>query len=180
MSDTLKAVIGIIIPLLGTTLGAAMVFFMKGEMRPKLQKALLGFASGVMIAASVWSLLIPAIEMTEARGGTAWLPAALGFLMGIGFLLALDSLIPHLHLNSETPEGVPTRLKKSLMLVRRRYAAQHFPRHGCGRGSGGCCPAGRLYHSRRLALAIACHSNFPGGASSPCPSCEPGLSSEKL
>ena len=84
-----------------------MVFFMKEAMSARLQKLLLGFAAGVMIAASVWSLLIPAIEMAEAAGKTAWIPAAVGFLAGIGFLLALDMLIPHLHLNSATPEGRP-------------------------------------------------------------------------
>lgn len=117
MSDTLKVIVGIVIPLLGTTLGAAMVFFMKRNMTPPVQKALLGFASGVMIAASVWSLLIPAIEMAEASGGVAWLPAVSGFLIGIGFLLLLDTFIPHLHLNSEHPEGRPSRLGKSFMLV---------------------------------------------------------------
>lgn len=118
MSDIAKAVIGIIIPLLGTTLGAAMVFFMKGEMRPNVQKALLGFASGVMIAASVWSLLIPAIEMEEASGGIPWIPAVIGFLIGIGFLLLLDNIIPHLHLNSDSPEGRPSaKLVKSFMLI---------------------------------------------------------------
>ena len=89
------------IPFIGTTLGAAMVFFMKEKIAPKLEKALLGFASGVMIAASVWSLLIPSIDMTEAQGGIAWVPAVVGFLLGIAFLLLLDTLIPHLHLNSD-------------------------------------------------------------------------------
>ncbi len=108
---------GVAIPLAGTTLGAAMVFFMKKEMSALLQKALLGFASGVMIAASVWSLLIPAIEMETAAGGIAWLPAVAGFLFGVGFLLVLDSIIPHLHINSDCPEGKPCGLGKSLMLV---------------------------------------------------------------
>lgn len=117
MSDTLKIAIGIILPLLGTSLGAFMVFFMKGEMKPLLQKALLGFASGVMIAASVWSLLIPAIEMAEEQNGIAWLPAVVGFLFGIGFLLLLDTIIPHLHLDSDKPEGKDSKFKKSTMLV---------------------------------------------------------------
>ena len=90
MSDLTKTIIGILIPFLGTSLGAGMVFFMKGEMRARLQKLLLGFASGVMIAASVWSLLIPAIDMAEAAGAIAWVPALVGFLAGIGFLLILD------------------------------------------------------------------------------------------
>ncbi|MBQ5321942.1 MAG: ZIP family metal transporter, partial [Oscillospiraceae bacterium] len=117
MTDMMKVLIGVLLPFLGTTLGAAAVFFMKGEMNPKLQKALLGFASGVMVAASVWSLIMPGIEMAEAAGQIAWLPAAAGFLCGMGFLLVLDSLIPHLHLNSDKPEGRPCGLGKSFMLV---------------------------------------------------------------
>ena len=117
MSDTLKVLAGVAIPLLGTTLGAAMVFFLKGAMKAGLQKALLGFASGVMIAASVWSLLIPAIDMAEGSGTPAWVPAVVGFLAGIGFLLLLDTLIPHLHLDSDCPEGRPCGLGRSLMLV---------------------------------------------------------------
>jgi len=117
MSDTMLITIGLIIPLAGTTLGAAMVFFLKSEMSPKVQKALLGFASGVMIAASVWSLLIPAINMTAEQGGIIWLPCSVGFLLGVGFLLLLDSVIPHLHMNSGTPEGRKSKFGKSLMLV---------------------------------------------------------------
>ena len=117
MQSIWTVVVGIAIPLLGTTLGAAMVFFMKREMNSNLQKALLGFASGVMIAASVWSLLIPAIEMEKAAGGIAWVPAVVGFLAGIAFLLLLDMLIPHLHLNADHPEGRPTKVNKSIMLV---------------------------------------------------------------
>ena len=105
------------IPFIGTTLGAAMVFLMKEKIAPKLEKALLGFASGVMIAASVWSLLIPSIDMTEAQGGIAWVPAVVGFLLGIAFLLLLDILIPHLHLNSDKPEGVHTKISKTLMML---------------------------------------------------------------
>lgn len=108
---------GILIPFAGTTLGAAMVFFMRKEMNEMLQKLLLGFASGVMIAASVWSLLIPSIEMAEQEGGIAWVPAAGGFLLGMGFLLVLDTLTPHLHFTDEKPEGVPAHLKKTTMLV---------------------------------------------------------------
>ena len=109
--------LGIMIPFIGTTLGSAMVFFMKKEMNVRLQKMLLGFASGVMIAASVWSLLIPAIDMSEQAGGISWIPPAVGFLFGMGFLLVLDTLIPHLHFTEEKPEGVPSQLKKTTMLV---------------------------------------------------------------
>ena len=117
MLETRDAAIGILIPFLGTALGACFAFFLRGEVRPWVQKLLLGFASGVMIAASVWSLIIPAIEMAEGQGTTPWLPAALGFLAGVGFLLLLDSLIPHLHLGSDCPEGRSCGLGKSTMLV---------------------------------------------------------------
>ena len=93
----MSTAIGLLIPLLGTMLGASFVFFMKKEMKPALQKSLLGFASGVMIAASVWSLLIPSIEMNAGNGSWSVVPAAVGFLASIGFLLLLDELTPHLH-----------------------------------------------------------------------------------
>lgn len=109
--------LGILIPFAGTTLGAAMVFFMRKKMDDRVQKALLGFASGVMIAASIWSLLIPAIEMSEEQSNVAWFPAAAGFLLGIGFLLLLDTLTPHMHLTEEEPEGIKADLKKTTMLV---------------------------------------------------------------
>ena len=112
-----NVLLGILIPFAGTALGSAMVFFMKKEMNERLQKLLLGFASGVMIAASVWSLLIPAIEMAEQEGTTAWIPAAAGFLLGMGFLLLLDTLTPHLHFTEDKPEGMPAHLKKTTMLV---------------------------------------------------------------
>ncbi len=109
--------LGLAIPFLGTTLGAAMVFLMKKEMNKKVEKILLGFASGVMIAASVWSLLIPSIEMAETQGKVAWIPAAIGFLLGIVFLLVLDSVVPHMHLESEKTEGIKSKLKKTTMMV---------------------------------------------------------------
>lgn len=113
----MNTTLGLLIPFAGTTLGAAMVFFMRGHLNEKIEKALLGFASGVMIAASVWSLIIPAIEMSEERGGLPWLPPAVGFILGIGFLLLLDTVTPHLHLDSVKPEGPKTNLKKTTMLV---------------------------------------------------------------
>ncbi len=108
--------LGLLIPFAGTTLGSAMVFFMRKEMNVNLQKALLGFASGVMIAASVWSLLIPAIDMSKESGSNGWLPAAVGFLLGMGFLLILDTLTPHMHLTGDE-EGMKSNLKKTTMLV---------------------------------------------------------------
>ena len=110
-------VLGLIIPLLGTMLGSAFVFFMKEDLPERVQKTLLGFASGVMVAASVWSLLIPSMEMEEAQGAWSVLPAAVGFLLGIGFLLALDDLTPHLHLGTDKPEGPRSKLSRTAMLA---------------------------------------------------------------
>ena len=109
--------IGLLIPLLGTVLGSAFVFFIHGELSDRLQKSLLGFASGVMVAASVWSLLIPAIEMMSDSGKWAVVPAVVGFLLGIGFLLLVDELTPHLHVGTDKPEGLSARLSKTAMLV---------------------------------------------------------------
>jgi len=109
--------IGLLIPLLGTMLGASFVFFMKRDMPDRLQKALLGFASGVMVAASVWSLLIPAIEMPQSTGLMKVMPAAVGFLLGIGFLLLIDELTPHMHVGSNKPEGLRSRLSRTAMLA---------------------------------------------------------------
>ena len=96
--------IGLLIPFLGTTLGSAMVFFMRKEVNRKIEKLLLGFAAGVMIAASMWSLIIPSMDMAEEQGKIKWLPAGIGFSLGIMFLLALDHIIPHLHLKTDKPE----------------------------------------------------------------------------
>ncbi len=109
--------LGLLIPLLGTVLGSAFVFFMKDEMPERVQKSLLGFASGVMVAASVWSLLIPAMEMEESKGALSVLPAAIGFLLGIFFLLALDEVTPHLHLGTDKPEGPHSKLSRTAMLA---------------------------------------------------------------
>ena len=109
--------IGLMIPFAGTALGAACVFFLRGELKPLVQKALLGFASGVMVAAAVWSLLIPSMDMSEGLGKLAFVPAAVGFLLGIGFLLLMDRIIPHLHMGASHSEGPKTALKKTTMLV---------------------------------------------------------------
>lgn len=108
---------GLLIPFLGTVLGASCVFFMKKELHLAFKKLLLGFASGVMVAASIWSLIIPAIESSQSLGKWAWLPAAAGIALGMAFLLLLDMIIPHLHLGSSAPEGLHTKLKKTTMLV---------------------------------------------------------------
>lgn len=107
----------LLIPFAGTLIGSAFVFFMKKEMPALLQKALLGFASGVMVAASVWSLLIPSMEMSAGEGICTVLPAAIGFIAGMVFLLAVDYLTPHLHIGDESPEGLKARISKTAMLA---------------------------------------------------------------
>lgn len=114
MLDILK---GIMIPFAGTALGAACVFFMKKSLNIKLERALTGFAAGVMVAASVWSLLIPSMNHAEYMGRLSFVPAVTGFLLGIFFLLLLDRIIPHLHLNSEQAEGPKSSLGKNTMMV---------------------------------------------------------------
>ena len=181
MGDMFKVLSGVMIPFLGTALGAGMVFFMKEAMSARLQKLLLGFAAGVMIAASVWSLLIPAIEMAEAEGKPAGIPAAVGFLAGIGFLLALDMLIPHLHLNSATPEGRPSTLGKSFMLV--LAVTLHNIPEGMAVGvvlAG--MRAGNEVISTAGAFALAAGiaiQNFPEGAIISMPLVSTGLSKRK-
>ncbi len=158
--------LGIMIPFIGTLLGSGMVFFMKNKMDNKVQKLLLGFASGVMIAASVWSLLIPSIEMAEEQDTLGWIPAAVGFLLGMIFLLILDSLIPHMHLNNEKPEGIKSKLKKTTMLVL-AVTLHNIPEGmavgvlfaGALMGNSGMTIAGAMV----LAIGIAIQ-NFPEGA----------------
>ena len=179
MSQTVKTLLGLLLPLAGTVLGSATVFFFKRQMGDKVQKALLGFASGVMIAASVWSLLIPAIEMAEADGGNAWLPAVLGFLLGMGFLLLLDTLI--LHLGEDKPEGRPSRLGKSFMLVL-AVTLHNIPEGmavgvvlaGMLEGSTVITTAGAL----ALSIGIAVQ-NFPEGAVISAPLVSNGLSKRR-
>lgn len=114
---TMYAFYGIMIPFLGTLLGSACVFFMRKGMGERLQRALSGFAAGVMVAASVWSLLIPALEQAEGMGKWSFVPAAAGFWFGMLFLLVLDHVIPHLHMNANQAEGPKSHLKKTTMLV---------------------------------------------------------------
>lgn len=161
-----NAMIVLLIPFIGTTLGSAMVFFMKSEINIKLEKLLLGFASGVMIAASVWSLLIPSIDMTAEQGKISWIPPAAGFLLGMGFLLMLDSLVPHLHLDSDSPEGVKANLKKTTMLV------LAVTLHNIPEGMAvGITIAGAMLENEQITLAGAftlaigiAIQNFPEGA----------------
>ena len=173
--------VGLAIPFLGTTLGSAMVFLMKNKINPKVEKLLLGFASGVMIAASVWSLLIPSIDMAEEQGKIAYLPAAVGFLLGIAFLLVLDSVIPHLHLNNDNPEGLKSKLKKTTMMVF-AVTLHNIPEGmavgvtfaGTLIGNSGITIAGAL----ALAIGIAIQ-NFPEGAIISMPLKSEGMSKLK-
>ena len=114
---TRNVVLELLLPFLGTSLGAGGVFFLKEKLNLMLQRSLTGFAAGVMVAASVWSLLVPAMEQAEDMGRWAFLPAVIGFWLGVLFLLVLDRTIPHLHQNSSQPEGPHTRLKRTTMLV---------------------------------------------------------------
>ena len=113
----MEAFYGILIPFLGTSLGAACVFFMKKSLSDAVQRSLTGFAAGVMVAASVWSLLIPAIEQSSAMGKLSFLPAFLGFWVGILFLLLLDHVVPHLHAKSGQVEGPKSQLQRTTMMV---------------------------------------------------------------
>lgn len=159
-------IIGLIIPFIGTTLGSAMVFLMKNKINIKLEKFLLGFAAGVMIAASVWSLIIPAIEMAEDFGKIAWVPATTGFLFGIIFLLILDITIPNLHLESDKPEGIKANLKKTTMMIL-AVTLHNIPEGmavgvtfaGVLAGNTGITMSGAI----ALAIGIAIQ-NFPEGA----------------
>ena len=174
-------VIGLAIPFLGTTLGAAMVFLMKNKINNKIEKLLLGFASGVMIAASIWSLLIPAIEMSESQGKIAWVPAAIGFLLGITFLLVLDSVIPHLHLKSDKPEGIKSKLKKTTMMV---FAVTlHNIPEGMAVGvtfAGALTQNAGITMAGAFALAIGIAiQNFPEGAIISMPLKSEGMSKPK-
>lgn len=177
----MKEFIIIGIPFLGTILGAATVFLMKKEMNVRLEKLLLGFASGVMIAASVWSLLIPAIEMSEEKGNFSWLPATVGFLLGMGFLLLLDSLVPHIHIDSQQPEGVKSKFKKTTMLVL-AVTLHNLPEGmavgvifaGAVMAGTGITMAGAL----TLAVGIAIQ-NFPEGAIISMPLRSAGASRKK-
>ena len=114
----MNIVIGILIPLIGTTLGAACVFIMKKEINELINKGLIGFAAGVMVAASVWSLIIPSITMSSDMDNFAFIPAAIGVIVGIAFMLLLDRIIPHLHYNNDKPEGLKSeKIRKTTMLV---------------------------------------------------------------
>lgn len=163
-----RTMIGLAIPLAGTTAGAAMVFLMRGRLNHAVDRALTGFAAGVMVAASVWSLIVPAIEESSAMGRLAWVPAFVGFWLGILFLLLLDSLLPHLHLGEKDtrPEGLRSNLqRKTLMLL--AVTIHNIPEGmavgvvyaGLLSGGTGLTVAGALALSVGIAI-----QNFPEGA----------------
>lgn len=168
---------GILIPFLGTTLGAACVFFMKDSMGKRLQRALTGFAAGVMVAASIWSLLIPAMEQSEAMGKFAFFPAFAGFWLGMVFLLILDTIIPHMHMNSEEAEGPKSNLKKTTMLV--LAVALHNIPEGMAVGvvyAGWSLGNAEITIMGALALSIGIAiQNFPEGAIISMPLCSEGI-----
>ena len=161
----METILGILIPFAGTVLGAAMVFILKKEISESLQKILTGFAAGVMVAASFWSLLQPALESSEHLGTLAFLPAAVGFLVGVGFLLLLDEVTPHMHFNHQD-EGPKTGLKRTTKLIL-AVTLHNIPEGmavgvvyaGFRSGNAGITSAGAL----ALALGIAIQ-NFPEGA----------------
>lgn len=109
--------LGVIIPFVGTSLGALLVFFIRGKMNEKIEKILLGFAGGVMVAASIWSLIDPALELSSEMGKWAFVPSAVGFLIGVGFILLLDSMIPHIHQGREDSEGVKSNFRKTTKMM---------------------------------------------------------------
>ena len=169
------------IPFLGTALGSACVLFMKDRMNPMLQRALTGFAAGVMVAASIWSLLIPAMEQSEAMGKWSFIPAVAGFWLGILFLLVLDRIVPHLHMNSDKAEGPESSLQKTTMLVL-AVTLHNLPEGmavgvvyaGLLAGNSGITATGAL----ALSLGIAIQ-NFPEGAIISMPLRAEGVSKKK-
>ncbi|MBQ6231834.1 MAG: ZIP family metal transporter [Eubacterium sp.] len=173
-----EVILGLMIPFVGTALGAGCVFLMKDKMRPMVQRALTGFASGVMVAASIWSLLIPAMDQSEDMGKLSFLPAFVGFWLGILFLLLLDTVIPHLHMDSDKAEGPKAKLRRSTMMV------LAVTLHNIPEGMAvGVVYAGMLYGNSNitsgaalaLALGIAIQ-NFPEGAIISMPLCAEGKS----
>ena len=162
----MQTFLGIFIPFLGTTAGAACVFFMKKSLGDLVQRSLAGFAAGVMVAASIWSLLIPAIEQSAAMGKLSFVPAFFGFWLGVLFLLALDHLIPHLHLGSEQAEGPKSKLARTTMMV--LAVTLHNVPEGMAVGvmyAGFLAENAQITAASALALSIGIAiQNFPEGA----------------
>src|SRR5574344_8126 len=166
MSDIGFVALGLAIPFAGTTLGAAMVFFMRKQMSKKFQKILLGFAAGIMVAASVWSLLIPAIQQSSSYGQWDFVPAVIGFSLGIGFLWAIDVVTPHLHFNSKKPEGPKTHLSNTSMMML-AVTIHNVPEGMAPRVVFAAALAGNQGITMMAALSLAIGiaiQNFPEGA----------------
>ena len=181
MNPILLAFIGTMITFLATVIGSAFVFFFRNGISPFYQRICLGFAAGVMIAASVWSLLIPAIEMAEEQGKIGWIPAAGGFILGGLFLYILDKMLPHLHLMSGLTEGPSTQLKKSTLLF--LAVTLHNIPEGLAVGLSFALAAregSSLSLSAALVLAIGIGlQNSPEGAAISLPLRKQGVSSQK-
>ena len=171
---------GLIIPFLGTALGSALVFFMKKELDQRVQKILSGFAAGVMIAASIWSLLIPSIDMAADRARLAFVPAVVGFCLGMVFLLILDKTVPHMHLD-ETQEGFKSNLQKTTMMV--LAVTLHNIPEGMAVGilyAGWLSGSAQITEAGALSLAVGIAiQNFPEGAIISMPLHSKGLSKPK-
>ena len=174
----LWAAFGTGITCLSTVLGSATVLFVRGKTTPTLQRMFLGFAAGVMVAASVFSLLLPAIEEAEAAGGVGWLPAAGGFILGVLFLWGLDSLLPHLHPESDAPEGLPSSWRRTTLMV--LAVTLHNIPEGMAVGLSFALAAQHAdpaMYTAALALAIGIGiQNFPEGAAISLPLRQEGLS----
>mgnify|MGYP000366561018 FL=1 len=155
------------IPFIGTSLGSAMVFFLKKRIAPKFEKMLLGFAAGVMIAASVWSLLIPSIDMSKGSSAPEWLAALVGFLAGIFFLLLLDTVIPHMHIESRNQEGIRTNSISKTTMMLFAVTLHNIP-EGMSVGvafAGAMMKDSGITATAAMALAIGIAiQNFPEGA----------------
>ena len=177
----MNVLVGLLIPFIGTTLGAGMVFLMKDKINHKLEKVLLGFAAGVMVAASVWSLLIPSIDMAKEQNLIAWLPATVGFILGILLLFILDNIIPHLHLKSNEPEGIKSKLEKTTMMV--LAVTLHNIPEGMAVGvaiAGALTKNSTITMAGAIALSIGIAiQNFPEGAIISMPLKEEGKSKVK-
>ena len=173
--------LGILIPFIGTTLGAACVLFMKKTLRKQVQRALAGFAAGVMVAASIWSLLIPAIEQSENMRALSFFPAVVGFWIGVLFLLALDHLIPHLHVGSEQSEGPKSKLGRTTMMV--LAVTLHNIPEGMAVGvmyAGLLAGNTKITAASALALSLGIAiQNFPEGTAVALPLVKEGVSKKR-
>lgn len=177
----MEVFLGILIPFAGTTLGAACVFFMKNTLGVSIHRALAGFAAGVMVAASIWSLLIPSIEQSEHLGIFSFLPAFVGFWIGVLFLLTLDNLIPHLHVGSNEAEGIKSKLNRTTMMV--LAVTLHNIPEGMAVGvmyAGFLAGNTQITAASALALSIGIAiQNFPEGAIISMPLKDEGVSKGK-